>query len=150
MKTVRSLTVILRGALAGALGGLILLLTTMVWYLVTLGGIPFAHLFIFQGLPLMLVVGALAGASVGGAVLLLRKVTGREFGPMGRGVIGFVTILIALVLIGLFGLSRPEDPDKRRFPRESVSWTRQVFNGVMIEIVLGVLPGLVAHPKRKR
>lgn len=100
---------VVRGALAGALGGLVIILASMVRYLVTLGGIPYAHLFIIQGLPLMLVVGALAGALVSGAILFLRLVTGREFGPVGRGVIGFVTILIVLVVIGLFGRLRPDD-----------------------------------------
>lgn len=144
-----SIVFVLRGALAGASGGFSLLLLSALEYKLTLGYIPYPYLFIIQGFPLMLVVGTLAGGSVGGAISLLRIVTRREFGIIGRGVIGFVIILIALIAIWLVGLSRPEDPEKARFPREPVSWTRQVFNGVMIEIVLGVLPGLAAQPKRK-
>src|SRR6266851_2793414 len=92
------IAVILRGALGGALGGFVLLLVLAIWYIVTLGGIPYAHLFIIPGLPLMLAIGVLAGVLVGGAILLARMVAGREFGPISRAVIGFVIIIIALLV----------------------------------------------------
>ncbi|MEK6334025.1 MAG: hypothetical protein AABM67_03690 [Acidobacteriota bacterium] len=148
MNTTSPVAVILRGALGGVLGGGSLLLISVFEYMLSLGYVPYPYLFIVPGLPLALALGALAGGVVAGVVLLSRIVAGREFGPIGRGAIGFVTILIALVVIGLYGLLRAEDPVKSRFPRESVSWARQAANGVVIGIVLGVLPGLMARPKR--
>jgi len=141
--------VILRSALGGALGGFIMLLFSVFEYKLSLGYIPYPYLFVIPGLPLVLLVGVLAGALVGGAILLARTMAGREFGPILRGVIGFVIILIALLVIGLYGLSRPQDPEKSRFPREPVSWTRQAVNGVMIGLLFGSLPGLIAQPRGK-
>jgi hypothetical protein len=148
MNTRSPVAVILRGALGGVLGGGSLLLISVFEYKLSLGYVPYPYLFIVPGLPLALALGALAGGVVAGVILLSRTLAGREFGLIGRAAIGFVTILVALVVIGLYGLSRPGDPVKSRFPREPVSWTRQAASGVLFGLVLGVLPGLMARPKR--
>ena len=134
-----------RGAAGGALGGFTILMATITWYLVTLGGIPYAYLFIFQGLPLALGVGILVGGFVGAIIWTLGQVKAREFSSVGRTVIGFVIVLVVVVL---FVALRPQDPEKLRFPREQVSWTQQAIKVVMLALVLGALPGVLAKPKR--
>src|SRR5438874_3012007 len=91
-----SIAVILRSALGGTLGGFFLLLLSVFEYKFSLGYIPYPQLFLIEGLPLALGVGALAGAAVGGGILILRTMTGKEFGFAGRAVVGFIIILIAL------------------------------------------------------
>ncbi len=129
--------------LGGALGGFILLLISVFAYKLTLGYLPYPHLFLIQGLPLALGLGGLIGAAVGTAIWTMALVTHREFGVIGRVVIGFV---IALIIIALFTLLGTED---RGLAHEPVSWTRQAINWMMVGIILGVLPGLMAGPKRR-
>ena len=130
---------VLRGALGGALGNFIFLLIS---FFSSIGHITYPHLYIFA-IPLALLLGGVIGAIVGTALWSLRLFTGREFGLVGRGIIGFVTALIA---VALFAYIRPEE---RGLAHEPLSWTRHVMNWVMIGLVLGVLPGLMARQKPK-
>lgn len=131
------MAVILRGALGGALGGFILLLIS---FFSSIGHISYPHLYLVA-IPLSLLFGGVIGAIIGTAVWSLRLLSGRQFGLMGRGIIGFVTALIALVL---FAYIRPEEPG---FAHEPLSWTRHLMNWVVACLVLGVLPGLMASQK---
>ena len=118
-----------------------LLLISVFAYMFSLGYLPYPHLFLIQGLPLALSLGGLIGAAVGTAIWTMALVTHREFGVIGRVVIGFV---IALIIIGLFTLLGTEG---RGLAHEPLSWTRQAINWMMVGIILGALPGLMARTK---
>lgn len=141
MKTRSPVAIILRGTFGGALGGFILLLIS---FLSSIGRIAYPHLFIVPGLPLALLGGGLLGAVTGTAIWTMGLVMRREFGAIGRAVIGFV---IALIIIGLFTLIGTEN---RGLAHEPVSWTRQAINWVTVGIILGALPGLIASAKHRK
>jgi hypothetical protein len=54
---------VVRGALGGAVVGLFTIVESAIKYQLTLGYIPYAHLFIIPGIPMALGFGALAGRS---------------------------------------------------------------------------------------
>jgi len=133
------MAVILRGALGGALGGFILLLIS---FFSSIGHISYPHLYLLA-IPLSLFFGGVIGGIVGTAVWFLRLLSGRQFGLMGRGIIGFATALIALVL---FAYIRPEEPG---LAHEPLPWTRHAINWLMTGIILGAFPGLIAAPLKR-
>ncbi|MEK6281682.1 MAG: hypothetical protein AABN95_15105 [Acidobacteriota bacterium] len=133
------MVVIMRGALGGALGGFILLLIS---FFSSIGHISYPHLYLFA-IPLSLLFGGVSGAIVGTAVWALCLSSGRQFGLVGRGIIGFVTALIAFAL---FAYIRPEQTD---LGHEPLSWARQAMNLVVACVVLGVLPGLMANQRTR-
>ena len=120
-----------------------MLLISVFAYELTLEYLPYPHLFLIQGLPLALGLGGLIGAAVGTTIWMMGLVAHRKFGAIGRVVIGFV---IALIIIALFTLIGTED---RGLAHEPVSWTRQAFNWIMVGIILGALPGLMARAKHR-
>ena len=132
-------SVILRCALGGALGGFILLLIS---FFSSIGHISYPHLYLLA-IPVSLLFGGVMGAIVGTSVWSLRRFSGRQFGLMGRGVIGFVTALVALLL---FAYIRPEE---RGFSDQPLSWSRHLMNWVVACVALGVLPGLIASQRQE-
>lgn len=124
-----------RGAVGGALGGLLLLMISALQYKLTLGYVPYAHLFIIQGLPVALVAGAFIGGLVGGVIWILSAIMRRNFGVVLRSLIGF---LLFFGVFLLFVLLRAEGGS-------SGALKQQALSGMMGSLFLGALPGAAAQ-----
>jgi uncharacterized membrane protein len=142
VKKYNAVRVIARGALGGVIGGFILSFISVLYYVFGFAYMSYPHLLII-GLLLLIVTGALVGGLVGTAIWIFGVIMKRDFGSIGRAIIGFVTA--SVVIVG-FVLTRSEDAG---FGREPASWSQQAIWWVVVGVILGVLPGLMTHSQRK-
>jgi hypothetical protein len=122
----------------GALGGLIAGFGGLLWSVFLQ---PYILVFIFKALFLVLGFGALVGVLIGFSVWVVSVISSRKFGILGRAVIGFVT---ALIIMTAYALIQVEEPG---YSYPILSWTRPAANWMILGLVFGVLPGIMARQK---
>jgi hypothetical protein len=130
---------ILRAAFGGAIGGLLLLLISVMSYKIRLGYVPYPHLFIIQGIPMALFGGAIVGGVVGLIIWACSIKAARNLKAIVRAIIGVGVVLIASWIISLFS-----HPDNGVEPPD---WKQQVISRLVLGVILGALPAIMARSK---
>ena len=129
-----------RGAFGGALGSFAIFLASVFYYKLTLGYVPYAHLFIIQGLPLVLAAGALAGGLIGAAIWAASVTTNKDLSLPVRSLIGFILVFVFALIFAL--LARGEGS----LSRTQVVWWQPVINAFITGVLLGAVPGALSQP----